>query len=428
MDTDAPALSTTKSEYRACSECGQDIIWTQQLLDSLRPSIPLPPSNVTLHCDNQGALALLKETVYQHRTRHINVRFHWLRHHIAESDDFHLSYIPTDNNVADFLTKPLTPIKTKQALSNVQVPSIRSLRSLISETPSSCSQLPIWCFSGTSPFYSLSSLAHLGDSLLVLTAAHLVFLRYKSLLFALFARSSRRLSPRAHSCPSGVSQQDLLAESSREAGPARREFSGSRTCSPRVLGKQDLLAESSREAGPARREFSGSRTCSPRVLGKQDLLAKSSREAGPARQEFSGSRTCSPRALGKQVAPASRESSANSYLLPETSRRAGSYLLPETSRRAGGYLLPETSRRADGYLLPKSSRRAGGYLLPKSSRRAGGYLFPKSSRRALPAYLFAESSQEAASYLLAQSSWEADGYLLPKSSLEAVSYQLAKSS
>jgi hypothetical protein len=119
MDDDAPALSTTESEYRACSECGQDIIWTQQLLDSLWPFISLPPSNVTLHCDNQGALALLKDTVYQHRTRHINVRFHWLRHHIAKSDDFHLSYVPTDSNIADFLTKPLTPIKTKQALLNV---------------------------------------------------------------------------------------------------------------------------------------------------------------------------------------------------------------------------------------------------------------------------------------------------------------------
>jgi hypothetical protein len=78
MDDDAPALSTTESEYRACSECGQDIVWTQQLLDSLRPFLTLPPTAVTLHCDNEGALALLKDTIYQHRTRHINVRHHWL--------------------------------------------------------------------------------------------------------------------------------------------------------------------------------------------------------------------------------------------------------------------------------------------------------------------------------------------------------------
>ena len=65
MDQDAPATSTTKSEYQACSKTGQDIIWTQQLLDFLRPFIDLPPTHVTLHCDNQGALSLLKNSVYQ---------------------------------------------------------------------------------------------------------------------------------------------------------------------------------------------------------------------------------------------------------------------------------------------------------------------------------------------------------------------------
>jgi hypothetical protein len=121
MDLDAPATSTTESEYQACSELGQDIIWTQQLLNSLRPFIELPPHGVTLHCDNQGALALLKNTLYQHRTRHINVRYHWLRHHLEQDHSFKLEYVPTDRNLADFLTKPLTPIKTRQALAFVDL-------------------------------------------------------------------------------------------------------------------------------------------------------------------------------------------------------------------------------------------------------------------------------------------------------------------
>ncbi|POW15070.1 hypothetical protein PSHT_07190 [Puccinia striiformis] len=121
MDNDAPSLSTTESEYRACSETGQDIIWFQQLLDCLRPFLDLPENQVTLYCDNQGALALLKDTVYQHRTRHINIRYHWLRHHIEDSTTFTLTYIPTDKNVADFLTKPLSPIKTRAALENVSL-------------------------------------------------------------------------------------------------------------------------------------------------------------------------------------------------------------------------------------------------------------------------------------------------------------------
>jgi hypothetical protein len=121
MDIDPPAVSTTKYEYWACSEAGQDIVWTRQLLDSLQPFMHLPPPLVTLHCNNQGALALLKNTIYQHRTRHINVRYHWLHHHIEQDKTFHLSYVPTNNNVADFLTKPLTSIKTRQALASVSL-------------------------------------------------------------------------------------------------------------------------------------------------------------------------------------------------------------------------------------------------------------------------------------------------------------------
>ncbi|KAI7948485.1 hypothetical protein MJO29_010150 [Puccinia striiformis f. sp. tritici] len=121
MDNDAPSISTTESEYRACSETGQDILWVQQLLDCFRSSLSLPANQVTLFCDNQGALALLKDTVYQHRTRHINIRHHWLRHHIENSSTFHLSYVPTDQNVADFLTKSLSPLKTRAALKNISM-------------------------------------------------------------------------------------------------------------------------------------------------------------------------------------------------------------------------------------------------------------------------------------------------------------------
>ncbi|PLW34541.1 hypothetical protein PCASD_12926 [Puccinia coronata f. sp. avenae] len=61
-----PALSTTEAKYRACSETGQDLRWTEQLLDDLRPSAKFDFSSVHLYCDNQGALALLENPIYQH--------------------------------------------------------------------------------------------------------------------------------------------------------------------------------------------------------------------------------------------------------------------------------------------------------------------------------------------------------------------------
>jgi hypothetical protein len=121
QDDDAPALSTTEAEYRACSETGQDIRWLEQLLLDIHPHIQIPTTSAHLYCDNQGALALLQNPQYQHRTRHINVRHHWLRHHIERESNFTVSYIRTEENQADFLTKPLAPIKTRQALANISL-------------------------------------------------------------------------------------------------------------------------------------------------------------------------------------------------------------------------------------------------------------------------------------------------------------------
>lgn len=116
---DAPALSTTEAEYRACSEAGQDIRWLDQLLSEIYPSLNIPLGQIILYCDNQGALALLKNSIYQHRTRHINVRHHWLRHHIEQANNFQAEYVRTEDNLADFLTKPLSPKPTRLALVKV---------------------------------------------------------------------------------------------------------------------------------------------------------------------------------------------------------------------------------------------------------------------------------------------------------------------
>jgi hypothetical protein len=123
QDNNANALSTTEAEYHACSETGQDILWLEQLLLDVHPFINIPSTSAHLYCDNQGALSLLQNPQYQHRTRHINVCHHWLRHHIENENNFTVSYVRTDLNQANFLTKPLLPIKTRQALENVSLKS-----------------------------------------------------------------------------------------------------------------------------------------------------------------------------------------------------------------------------------------------------------------------------------------------------------------
>ncbi|KAI7958132.1 hypothetical protein MJO29_006349 [Puccinia striiformis f. sp. tritici] len=116
QDDDGPAISTTEAEYRACSETGQDLRWAEQLLQDINSLLNIDPTIVHLYCDNQGALALLQNPIYQHKTRHMNVRHHWLRYHIEDANNFTVAYVSTNDNPSDLLTKPLSPIKTRQFL------------------------------------------------------------------------------------------------------------------------------------------------------------------------------------------------------------------------------------------------------------------------------------------------------------------------
>jgi len=56
--------------------------------------------------DNQGALKLAENEENHRRTKHIDIRFRFLRD-VVENGSFKLEYVSTDDNVADALTKPL---------------------------------------------------------------------------------------------------------------------------------------------------------------------------------------------------------------------------------------------------------------------------------------------------------------------------------
>ena len=60
-----------------------------------------------LHCDNQGCLALAKNPTLHARTKHIAMRHHFIREKV-ESGEIRQVYCPTEDMVADVLTKALT--------------------------------------------------------------------------------------------------------------------------------------------------------------------------------------------------------------------------------------------------------------------------------------------------------------------------------
>ncbi|MBW0473784.1 hypothetical protein O181_013499 [Austropuccinia psidii MF-1] len=69
-------------------------------------SLSSTEADANLFCDNQGALGLLKNPLYQHRTRHIKLSLHWCRQ-ILDEGTIRVLYIPSRDMLADLLTKDL---------------------------------------------------------------------------------------------------------------------------------------------------------------------------------------------------------------------------------------------------------------------------------------------------------------------------------
>jgi hypothetical protein len=66
----------------------------------------------TLFSDNQAAIALTRDHQYHVRTKHIDVQYHWICW-VVEQGAIKLIYCPTDDMVADVLTKALPSAKVK---------------------------------------------------------------------------------------------------------------------------------------------------------------------------------------------------------------------------------------------------------------------------------------------------------------------------
>lgn len=96
------ALSTTESEYVAASETVREIIWAQRLLVELAGKIVKKP---ILRMDNQSVMKLIRNPEFHRRSKHIEIKFHFVRSKYAE--EFVLEYINTRNQEADILTKRL---------------------------------------------------------------------------------------------------------------------------------------------------------------------------------------------------------------------------------------------------------------------------------------------------------------------------------
>ena len=93
-------MSSTESEYQALSECAQESVFTQNLIKELTGE----DNQAIIYEDNLGAIYLAKNYQVSARTKHIDIRHHWLRD-LQTSKRINIRYIRSENNPADIMTK-----------------------------------------------------------------------------------------------------------------------------------------------------------------------------------------------------------------------------------------------------------------------------------------------------------------------------------
>jgi hypothetical protein len=104
------ALSTCEAEYMALAACVQECLFLLQLLNDFMCTQTMP---ITIYEDNQGTIELSKNPIQHQRSKHIDVRFHFIRDEIMKNK-VKIEYCPTMEMLADLLTKPITKAKLEK--------------------------------------------------------------------------------------------------------------------------------------------------------------------------------------------------------------------------------------------------------------------------------------------------------------------------
>ena len=88
-----------------CCQCGTRRCWLRRFLHHLGVKTT-SLRHVTIFCDNQAAIAYIKDPKYHSKIKHIDIKFNFIRD-IVQQNEVNLKYISTHQMVADPLTKPI---------------------------------------------------------------------------------------------------------------------------------------------------------------------------------------------------------------------------------------------------------------------------------------------------------------------------------
>ena len=104
------ALSTTEAEYVAAVDTGKEMLWMRNILKEFGHELG---GSSRLWIDNQSSVQVAQNPEHHGGMKHLDLRYYWLRDEV-ERGSISVAYVPTDDNPADLLTKPLAPVKVER--------------------------------------------------------------------------------------------------------------------------------------------------------------------------------------------------------------------------------------------------------------------------------------------------------------------------
>ena len=107
----------------------KEVIWFQRLLKE----IGLDQKTVTINIDNKGAIDYAKNAQFSQRTKHIDIKHHFIRDHL-DKGEIKLAYIPSEENIADILTKSLDKTRFERLRKLMGMKELKEVVDFISRT------------------------------------------------------------------------------------------------------------------------------------------------------------------------------------------------------------------------------------------------------------------------------------------------------
>ena len=110
-------MSSAEAEFRGIAKGITEVLWLRKLLKELGYT---PKKSCELYCDNMAAIRISENPVQHDRTKHVEIDRHFIKDHLDEKI-ITLSFVRTEDQLADILTKAVSTKAFNQVLSKLDV-------------------------------------------------------------------------------------------------------------------------------------------------------------------------------------------------------------------------------------------------------------------------------------------------------------------